>query len=356
MQAIVEQFRQAILAASAAGKPLRLRGGGTKDWYGQQLEGEVLDTRAYAGIIDYEPTELVITARCGTPLADVEAALAARKQMLAFEPPHFGAGATVGGVVASALSGPRRASAGALRDFVLGAVLMDGHGERLAFGGQVMKNVAGYDVSRLLAGSLGTLGLILDVSLKVLPLPLREATLRVACAEIAALRMLNEWAGKPLPISASCWHDGILSVRLSGAEAAVSAALQSLKGELLADDEAAAFWLAVREQTHAFFAGAGSLWRLSLPPHASAVILKGRQLIEWGGAQRWLKLDGDADADGARHIRQAVAALGGHATLFRGGDKAVGVFHPLAPAIATIHQRLRQAFDPAGIFNPHRMT
>lgn len=356
MQAIVEQFRQQILAASAAGRPLRLRGGGTKDWYGQQLAGEVLDTRAYAGIIDYEPTELVITARCGTPLFEIEAALAARKQMLAFEPPHFGPGATVGGVVACALSGPRRASAGAVRDFVLGAVLMDGHGERLAFGGQVMKNVAGYDVSRLLAGSMGTLGLILEVSLKVLPLPLREATLRVDCAEIAALRLLNEWAGKPLPISASCWHDGVLSVRLSGAEAAVSAALQSLGGAVLAPDDAAAFWQSLREQTHAFFAGAGSLWRLSLPPHASAMILKGRQLIEWGGAQRWLKLDGDADADGAQRIRQAVAAAGGHATLFRGGDKAVGVFHPLAPAVGAIHQRLRQAFDPAGIFNPHRMT
>ncbi|MBE3027214.1 glycolate oxidase subunit GlcE [Janthinobacterium sp. BJB1] len=356
MQAIVEQFRQQILAAGAAGKPLRLRGGGTKDWYGQRLDGEVLDTRAYAGIIDYEPTELVITARCGTPLAEIEAALAARQQMLAFEPPHFGPGATIGGVVASALSGPRRASAGALRDFVLGAVLLDGRGERLAFGGQVMKNVAGYDVSRLLAGSMGTLGLILEVSLKVLPLPLREATLRVACAEIAALRLLNEWAGKPLPISASCWHDGVLSVRLSGAEAAVSAALQSLGGELLAPDDAAAFWLSLREQTHAFFAGAGSLWRLSLPPHASAIILQGRQLIEWGGAQRWLKLDGDADAAGGQRIRQAVAAAGGHATLFRGGDKAVGVFHPLAPAVAAIHQRLRQAFDPAGIFNPHRMT
>ena len=356
MQAIAEQFRQQIRAASAAGKPLRLRGGGTKDWYGQQLAGEVLDTRAYAGIIDYEPTELVITARCGTPLAEIEAALAARKQMLAFEPPHFGPGATVGGVVACALSGPRRASAGAVRDFVLGAVLMDGHGERLAFGGQVMKNVAGYDVSRLLAGSLGTLGLILEVSLKVLPLPLREATLRLDCAEIAALRLLNEWAGKPLPISASCWHDGVLSVRLSGAEAAVSAALQSLGGAVLAPDDAAAFWQSLREQTHAFFAGAGSLWRLSLPPHASAMILKGRQLIEWGGAQRWLKLDGDADAAGSARIRQAVAAAGGHATLFRGGDKAVGVFHPLAPAVATIHQRLRQAFDPAGIFNPHRMT
>ena len=356
MQAIVEQFRLQILAASAAGTPLRLRGGGTKDWYGQQLAGEVLDTRAYAGIIDYEPTELVITARCGTPLAEIEAALAARNQMLAFEPPHFGPGATVGGAVATALSGPRRASAGALRDYVLGAVLLDGRGERLAFGGQVMKNVAGYDVSRLLAGSLGTLGLILEVSLKVLPLPLREATLRLACAEIAALRLLNEWAGKPLPISASCWHDGVLTVRLSGADAAVSAALLALGGAMLAPEDAAAFWAALREQTHAFFAGAGSLWRLSVPPHASAIILQGSQLIEWGGAQRWLKLDGDADAAGSARIRQAVAAAGGHATLFRGGDKAVGVFHPLAPAIATIHQRLRQAFDPAGIFNPHRMN
>ena len=356
MQAIVEQFRQRILAAGAAGSPLRLRGGGSKDWYGQQWDGEVLDTRAYAGIIDYEPTELVITARCGTPLAEIEAALAARNQMLAFEPPHFGPGATLGGVVACALSGPRRASAGALRAFVLGAVLLDGRGERLAFGGQVMKNVAGYDVSRLLAGSLGTLGLILEVSLKVLPLPLREATLRVACAEIAALRLLNEWAGKPLPLSASCWHDGVLTVRLSGADAAVSAALQSLGGEVLAPQDAAAFWAALREQTHDFFAGPGSLWRLSVPPHASAIILPGRQLVEWGGAQRWLKIDGDADADEARRIRQAVAALGGHATLFRGGDKAVGVFHPLAPAVEKIHQRLRQAFDPAGIFNPHRMT
>ena len=355
MQAIAEQFRQAIVAASAAGTPLRLRGGGSKDWYGQQLAGEVLDTRAYTGIIDYEPTELVITARCGTPLAEIEAALAARNQMLAFEPPHFGPGATVGGTVACALSGPRRATAGAVRDFVLGAVLMDGHGERLAFGGQVMKNVAGYDVSRLLAGSLGTLGLILEVSLKVLPLPLREATLQFDCAEIAALRMMNDWAGKPLPVSASCWHDGVLTLRLSGAEAAVTAAQATLGGSVVAPGEASVFWTALREQTHDFFAGAGSLWRLSLPPHASAVVLKGRQLIEWGGAQRWLKLDGDADAAGAQRIRQTVAAAGGHATLFRGGDKAVGVFHPLAPAVALIHQRLARSFDPAGIFNPHRM-
>ena len=355
VQTIAAQFKERIIEASASGTLLRLRGGGSKDWYGQQLEGEVLDTRAYAGIIDYEPTELVITARCGTPLQEIEAALAARNQMLAFEPPHFGPGATIGGTVACALSGPRRASAGALRDFVLGAVLLDGAGQRLAFGGQVMKNVAGYDVSRLLAGSLGTLGLILEVSLKVLPLPLREATLRFECEEVAALRMLNQWAGQPLPISASCWHDGVLVLRLSGADAAVAAAVQSLGGELLEAEAAGAFWRGVREQTHAFFEGSGSLWRLSLPPHASSLILKGRQLIEWGGAQRWLKIDGDTDAGAAQRIRQVAAAAGGHATLFRGGDKAVGVFQPLVPAVARIHQRLAQAFDPAGIFNRHRM-
>jgi len=352
-------FSDRIRAASAAGMPLRLRGGGTKDWYGQSLHGGVLDTRSYSGVISYEPTELVITARCGTTLADIEALLAQHHQMLAFEPPRFGPDSTIGGVVASALSGPRRASAGAVRDFVLGAVLMDGRGEVLRFGGQVMKNVAGYDVSRLLAGSLGTLGLILEVSLKVLPVPLREASLRFEMSEIDALGRLNEWAGQPLPISASCWHGGVLSLRLSGAGAAVEAAQRKLGGE--AGDEA--LWSALRDQTHTYFDG-GSLWRLSVPSHASAIILRGEQLIEWGGAQRWLKVADDeaagSDAGGcveerAGVIRRSVAAAGGHATLFRCADKRLGVFHPLAPAVARIHERLKHSFDPAGIFNPGRM-
>jgi glycolate oxidase FAD binding subunit len=342
-------FSDRIRAACAAGTPLRVRGGGTKDWYGQALQGEVLDTRACSGVIAYEPTELVITARCGTPLADIEALLAQHRQMLAFEPPRFGPESTIGGVVASALSGPRRASAGAVRDFVLGAVLMDGRGEVLRFGGQVMKNVAGYDVSRLLAGSLGTLGLMLEVSLKVLPKPLREASLRFEMSEIDALARLNEWGGQPLPISASCWHQGVLTLRLSGAAAAVEAAQRRLGGQVLDDGDAC--WAALRDQSHPYFGG-GALWRLSVPAHASAIVLRGEQLIEWGGAQRWLKVADDADA-GA--IRRSVAAAGGHATLYRGGDKQVGVFHPLAPAVATIHERLKQSFDPAGIFNPGRM-
>jgi glycolate oxidase FAD binding subunit len=359
LQAIVEQYKSQIQSATADKSPLRLRGGGSKDWYGETPVGALLDTRAYAGIIDYEPTELVITARCGTPLAQIEAALAEQRQMLAFEPPHFGPGATLGGMLACGLSGPRRASAGALRDFVLGAVLMDGRGERLAFGGQVMKNVAGYDVSRLLAGAMGTLGLVLEASLKVLPLPFAETTLRFAMSEIDALTKLNAWAGQPLPISASCWHDGVLTLRLSGAQAAVNAARQKLGGDIVND--AAAFWLTLREQTHPFFAddvtaGRASLWRLSVPSNASALVLKGQQLIEWGGAQRWLKLDTAADPDLATRIRTIAAAAGGHATRFKGKrDASVDVFQPLTPALARIHQRLTLAFDPAGIFNPGRM-
>ncbi|GIZ52938.1 glycolate oxidase subunit GlcE [Noviherbaspirillum aridicola] len=351
MEQALQQFRDAVTAAANAGKALRIRGGGSKDWYGQRFDGEILDTRAYSGIVDYEPTELVITARCGTPLAEIEAALAERRQMLAFEPPRFGAGSTIGGVVAAGLSGPRRQAAGAVRDFVLGAALMDGKGEVLRFGGQVMKNVAGYDVSRLLAGSLGTLGLILDVSLKVLPVPYCETTLRLEMDEAKALDQLNLWGGQPLPITASAWHGGVLIVRLSGAEAAVAAAKQKMGGE--EDRDAAPFWQGLRDHENAFFSASGNaapLWRLSLPTVAKPLALEGEQLIEWGGAQRWLR--GDADA---RTVRAAAAGAGGHATLFRGGDKAAGVFHPLAPAIATIHRNLKAAFDPAGIFNPGRM-
>jgi glycolate oxidase FAD binding subunit len=352
MQNLVEHFQELV----RNGRPLRIRGGGTKDWYGQRLEGDILDTRAYAGIVDYEPTELVITARCGTPLAEIEAGLAARGQMLAFEPPHFGTGATIGGAIASGLSGPRRANAGAARDFVLGCKLLDGKGDVLSFGGQVMKNVAGYDVSRLLAGSLGTLGLLLEVSVKVLPRAPREATLVFeGVHEVDAIRRLNEWAGQPLPVSASCWHDGVLALRLSGANAAVDAAIRSLggahRGDLMPD--CARFWAGLREQQHAFFDGDMPLWRLSVPSTVGAIVLGSPQLIEWGGAQRWLRAPGDAAT--AERIRATVAACGGHATLFRGGDGSAGVFEPLAPAVARIHERLKAGFDPAGIFNPGRM-
>lgn len=345
MNDLTEQFIERIAAASAD-KPLRIRGGGSKDFYGEMPRGEILDTRGHCGIVAYEPTELVITARCGTPLAEIEAALAKQNQFLAFEPPSFGDGATIGGVVAAGLSGPRRAAVGALRDFVLGVTILDGESRRLTFGGTVMKNVAGYDVSRLIAGSMGTLGLILEVSLKVLPRPVAETTLRFDMPQTKALEATNAWAGQPLPVSATCWHDNVLTLRLSGARAAVAAAREKLGGELVA--ESAAFWSDLREQRHAFFAGDEALWRLSIPSVAPPLGLPGAQLIEWGGSQRWLR--GDAEA-----VRAAAAGAGGHATLFRSGDKSAGVFQPLSPALMQIHRQLKTAFDPRGVFNPGRL-
>jgi glycolate oxidase FAD binding subunit len=351
MASTLQEFNARIVAASAAGTPLQLRGGGTKDWYGQEPRGEILETGGYRGIVDYEPTELVITARCGTPLAEIDAALAAHHQVLAFEPPRFDGAATVGGMVAAGLSGPGRQFSGAVRDFVLGADLMDGQGQLLHFGGQVMKNVAGYDVSRLLTGSLGTLGLILQVSLKVLPQAFASSTRVFEVGQEQALGLLNEWGGQPLPVSASAWVNGVLTIRLSGAQAAVDAATKKLGGSELTNGDD--FWRDLREQQHAFFTGADpqqALWRLALPSVAPPLALPGLQLIEWGGAQRWYRGD-----DSAAGIRAAALAAGGHASLYRGGDKSVGVFQPLAPAVARIHHKLKASFDPSGIFNPGRM-
>jgi glycolate oxidase FAD binding subunit len=348
MEAVLQGMAERVRAAAAQSRSLCLRGGGTKDFYGNELVGEPFDTRAYAGIVAYEPSELVVTARGGTRLAELEAALAANDQMLPFEPPHFGADATLGGCVAAGLSGPRRASAGALRDFVLGARLLDGRGRVLSFGGQVMKNVAGYDVSRLLAGSLGTLGVILEVSLKVLPRPAQEISLRLEAPEDKAIEWMNQWGGKPLPVSATCFVNGELSLRLSGALAAVRAAREKLGGEEL--PRAEAFWLGLREQTHQTFAAEAPLWRLSLPSTTPPLRLPGRQLMEWGGALRWL-------ASGAepRVIREAAQRAGGHATLFRSRDKSAGAFTPLPPVAARLQRDLKAAFDPDGIFNRGRL-
>jgi len=347
MSDLTEQFAERIRAATA---PLCIRGSGSKDFYGNAPRGDLLDTTGHRGIVGYEPTELVITARGGTPLAEIKSALAERRQMLAFEPPSFGDGATIGGVVAAGLSGPRRATAGSARDFVLGVKLLDGEGRLLIFGGQVMKNVAGYDVSRLIAGSLGTLGLIAEVSLKVLPLPVAEATLRFELPQDKALDRMNRWAGQPLPVSATCWADDMLTVRLSGAGTAVESACSTLGGERVADAEAADFWTSLREQRHAFFAGDdAALWRLSVPSIAGTLDLPGPTLIEWGGAQRWIRGGG---SDGPR---AAALRVGGHATLFRGGDKSVGVFQPLDPVTLRIHRDLKHAFDPRGILNSGRL-
>ena len=344
------ELQEKVRAAAERRTPLCLRGGGSKDFYGNAPRGEVLETRRYAGVVSYEPTELVVTARCGTPLSELEGALERHRQFLPFEPPHFGAGATLGGCVASGLSGPRRASAGALRDYVLGVRILDGRGRELSFGGQVMKNVAGYDIARLMAGSMGTLGLILEVSLKVLPRPQVEETLRQEVPHATALERVNAWAGQPLPISATAWLDDQLLVRLSGAEAAVRAAARRIGGESLPAPAASDFWRGVREQADAFFAGPESLWRLALPSVTPPLELAGRQLIEWRGGLRWLK----SDAPAAR-VREAAARAGGHATLFRAETKAVNAFDSLDAVRMRLHRELKKTFDPAGILNPARM-
>ncbi len=350
MHEIIEQLASTIREAAAQHTPLCIRGGGSKDFYGGPLRGETLGVSAYHGIIDYEPSELVMTARAGTSLVEIENTLRYKGQMLAFEPPHFGLHSTLGGCIATGLAGPRRAYTASVRDTVLGARLLDGKGDDLRFGGQVMKNVAGFDVSRLLAGSMGTLGVILELSLKVLPLPVAEATLRFEHAAAGAIALMNEWAGQPLPLSATAWHDGKLQVRLSGAAAAVSAAIKQLGGERVDDNAAQRYWQDIREQSALFFTSAKTLWRLSVKSTTPPLNLPGAQLLEWNGALRWLATDADAAA-----VRAAAQSGGGHATLFRGGDKALGVFHALPPALHAIEHKLKRAFDPAGIFNPGRL-
>jgi glycolate dehydrogenase FAD-binding subunit len=347
---VLAAWRDRIREAASARTPLRLVGGGTKDFYGYELVGERFDTVAYAGIVDYDPTEMVITARCGTPLADVERALAEAGQMLGFEPPRFGGEATLGGCIAAGLAGPRRPYAGAVRDLLLGVRLLDGRGEDLSFGGRVMKNVAGFDVSRALAGSLGTLGIIAEASLKCLPLPKVEASRAFELPADAAIRRMNEWGGRPLPLSATCYCEGRLYARLSGAEKAVAAAVQAVGGTPL--DDAGAFWDSLREQRHAFFSGDAALWRLSVRTTAPFTDLGGAQLIEWGGGLRWLKTNGESKPE---TLRTWTREQSGHATLFRGADKSSGAFQRPSAPIMAIQRELKAAFDPAGIFNCRRM-
>jgi glycolate oxidase FAD binding subunit len=342
---VIQQFQETIRAAAAGKTPLRLRGSGSKDFYGLNLQGDILDTRAYSGIVEYEPTELVFTARAGTPLRDVEAALAENGQTLPFEPPHFGPDATFGGCIASGFSGPRRANQGSARDFVLGIRMLNSRGEDLQFGGQVMKNVAGYDVSRLIAGSFGTLGLVLEISAKVLPGPKVEQTLRFDMDETRAIEAMNRWAGQPLPLSASCYFDNSLHVRLSGAAPAVSAAQKKLGGDAVDGD---AFWYSVREQTHPFFADAKSLWRLSLKSSTAPLAL-GPTLIEWNGSLRWITGAGELE-----HMHSAAVKAGGHATLFRSNEKADAI-QQLDGGLLMLNKKLKQALDPEGIFGPHRL-
>ncbi|MDH0303409.1 MULTISPECIES: glycolate oxidase subunit GlcE [unclassified Pseudomonas] len=336
---LLEQVNQAL----DQGTPLRIQGGDTKAMLGRPVAGEIIDTRGHRGIVSYEPSELVLTARAGTPLAEIEATLHEAGQMLPCEPPHLGAGATLGGMLAAGLSGPRRPWAGAVRDYVLGTRLITGHGKLLRFGGEVMKNVAGYDVSRLMAGSFGCLGLLTEVSLKVLPRPRQCRSLRLELDGQRALAALAEWGQQPLPISAAC-HDGeALYLRLEGGEGSVRSASERLGGDSL-DNR---FWSDLREQRLAFFADPAPLWRLSLTNATGALDLPGRQLLDWGGAQRWLKSDAPPQA-----LREQIAKVGGHATCYIPGDHS---WAPLTPALLRYHQALKSQLDPRGIFNPGRL-
>ncbi len=365
---LIDQVR----AAADARTPLRIVGGNSKAFLGAPSKSQPLNVRGWCGVANHEPSELVVTVRAGTPLAELEATLAEAGQCLPFEPPRFGRNGvlgTVGGMVAAGLSGPSRASVGGVREHVLGLQFINGRGDWLTFGGQVMKNVAGYDVSRVMVGAMGSLGVITDVSLKVLPTLPAEATLVFDMDQHHALEQLHRWGGEPLPLNASCWlkdHTAQgsperLYLRLRGAVAAVEAACARMQrdagGRRLDHAQAAVDWSACRDQTLPFFqppSDGHCLWRLSLPATTPVLGLPYPQLVEWHGAQRWLW----APAATAGELRAVAAQHQGHATLFRAGaDDAPGVprFHPTEAALATITQRLRAEFDPAGIFNPGRV-
>ncbi len=357
MDFVLSEMIDKVMTARASQRPLYLQGGGTKRFYGEVTppvpNGSQLDLSPYSGVINYQPSELVITAKAGTPLHEIEALLASNRQMLAFEPPRFGPESTIGGCVASGLSGPRRMQAGALRDFVLGATLLDASGTLLGFGGEVMKNVAGYDISRLLAGSMGIFGPMLEVSIKVAPIPLGEETLVLELTEAEALQRFNTWRSKPLPISATCWqlegNAGVLRVRISGSDPALESARRAVGGERLGEEQAAAYWDSLRDQTHPWFQKR-PLWRVAVPPTTPALGL-GDTLIEWNGGLRWLAGELDADT-----VRNKAIEVGGHAMLYRyEGTPAVPVFHPVPAGIRVISQRLKQELDPTGMFNPGRL-
>lgn len=340
-----QQLESRVQQAFHEKTPLRIRGGGSKSFYARPVTGETMDVSEHQGIQNYEPTELVITARAGTPLQQIRQTLADNRQLLPFEPPAFGDGATIGGTVACNFSGPMRAYSGAARDFVLGCRIINGKGEILSFGGEVMKNVAGYDVSRLMCGALGSLGVLLDISLKVIPVSEQQQTLVLEQERETVLKQLHQWSRHPFPITASTYVNGKLYLRFSGTPSSLDAAREHIGGEVMQGAET--FWESIREQTHDFFHTDTNLWRISLPNTAPPLPLEGQWLYEWGGALRWLVSNAPVDT-----IRKAVAQHQGHATLFRSKDRIDAVFHPLDSGLMQIHRRLKQSFDPENILNP----
>ncbi len=341
-------LQETVIDAQAHNRALQIIGGNSKAFYGRAPQGKELNISKHTGILNYEPTELVITARAGTPLKEIEKALADNNQMLPFEPPHFADTATIGGTVACNLSGPRRPYAGAARDFVLGIKLLNGRGEILRFGGEVMKNVAGYDVSRLMCGALGTMGVLLEVSLKVLPCNEKEITLVKELNEQSALDTIADYSTKAIPLSASLYDGSQLYLRLCGTANSVAKAKQKIGGDEHEDGHS--FWHKINEHTHPFFDSQLPLWRLSQAPHTPPLAIEGKCLIDWGGAQRWLLTD---ETD--EKIFSALQHSGGHATLFRNSNRQQRIFQPLQPKLLSLHLKLKKSFDPNNIFNPGRM-
>lgn len=361
MEFVLSELCQQVMTARGAERPLHIQGGGTKHFYGEpngreQAAGSaILDMSAYTGIINYQPSELVMTVRAGTLLSEIEQALSEQNQMLAFEPPRFGPSSTIGGCVASGLSGPRRMAAGSVRDFVLGAKLLDSSGAVLNFGGEVMKNVAGYDISRLLAGSLGVFGALIELSIKVVPKPFDERTCLLDVTEAQALEYFGKWRGLPVPVTGTAWTtsqdgSGRLYVRVSGSEPAVLSGTRKIGGERLEGTAAETFWTSLRDQTHPFFQ-ARPLWRVAVPPQTPSLQV-GPTLIEWNGGLRWV-----SGVESVADFRDDIMRRGGHATLYRfeGAKPEVPVFHPLEPGLRNLNRRLKQELDPVGIFNPKRL-
>jgi glycolate oxidase FAD binding subunit len=342
------QLQEQIKDAISNRQAVAICGGGSKAFLARKVEGLPLSTRQHSGVIKYEPGELILTARSGTPLKEIQQLLAAQGQMLAFEPPLFDDQATLGGTIACGLSGPRRPYAGAARDFVLGTKIINGKAEVLHFGGEVMKNVAGYDVSRLMTGAYGTLGLLLEVSLKIMPAPEQETTRVFDCSASDAIQRINALSSQPLPISAACHIDGKLYLRLSGITSNVKACSSTTGGETLANADT--FWQQLRDQQLPLFSNQQNLWRLSVPPTTAPLTLPGKSIIDWGGGLRWLSSD-----EAIESVRNATSNAGGHATLFRNHDGIGDIFHPLPPAIKALHKNLKTAFDPHGVLNPGRM-
>jgi glycolate oxidase FAD binding subunit len=357
MSDFIDDLCKRVELAARNNTQLRPVGGSTKNFYGGPLQGEEVNMRQWAGIVEYEPTELVITVKPGTPLAEVEAALAAQKQELAFEPPRLGPNGTIGGAIASGLAGPARLSKGGVKDYVLGCTLLDGKGQLLHFGGVVMKNVAGYDVARVIPGSMGTLGIVTELSIKVMPVAPAEATLQFEMDVNKAIAQSNEWLSKPLPISATFFENNTLTVRLRGASAAVQAAIKNMGGQEMETQLAQNFWTSVRDQQHEFFTREGDLWRLAVPPTTVDLAMHGHTVHEWGSGLRWFRAD-ENNGENTEQIRAIAKRVGGHATLYRTTNEAARVqaFQQPDAVMLKLQRRLKEQFDPAGVFSINRLS